>query len=192
MNAGAGRGELSENFEVFLARHCAPVLLKIKPAALVPERALPRRCEWPRLREHGIHMLRLERRGRGAMVLVFCPELISGALSEKRARRALSELGYPVELGWASLVAHLRRRAFSSAEFPHEIGFFLGYPTEDVLGFMGCGRGECKLCGMWKVYGDVERAERLFERYARCRETLLAHVMGGGSLFCNNMPLLTG
>jgi hypothetical protein len=73
-------------------------------------------------------------------------------------------------------------------EFPHEIGFFLGYPPPDVLGFIHHRGARCKLCGPWKVYGDVERAAALFEEYAGCRRRLLEHLQGGGSVFDGELP----
>ena len=32
--------------------------------------------------------------------------------------------------------------------------------------------GNFKLCGCWKVYGNVEAAERTFANYGRCRKFL--------------------
>lgn len=65
-------------------------------------------------------------------------------------------------------VARLMQRISASAEFPHEIGLFLGYPPEDVKGFIECGGRDCKACGYWKVYGDVWKAETLFRKYTKC------------------------
>lgn len=63
--------------------------------------------------------------------------------------------------GLAALLRHLRRRLLWREGFPHEIGLFLGYPPEDVQGFLADpGGGRCKLCGHWKVYHDVEGARR--------------------------------
>ena len=57
-----------------------------------------------------------------------------------------------------------------TAEFPHEIGLFLGYPPEDVKGFMRDPLHGYKYIGCWKVYGDVERARKMFDRYTRCTD----------------------
>ena len=46
----------------------------------------------------------------------------------------------------------LRMRLASGDGFPHEIGLFLGYPVEDVLGFIENAGQNCKCCGCWKVY----------------------------------------
>ena len=53
-------------------------------------------------------------------------------------------------------------------EFPHEIGLFLGYPPEDVQGFIDNKAQHYKLSGLWKVYGDVEKARKRFELYKKC------------------------
>ncbi len=82
----------------------------------------------------------------------------------------LSENGYPGRSLFADL-AHLKARiADRSGEFPHEIGIFLGYPLPDVKGFIEHRGRDCKLCGIWKVYGDEKAAGTLFARYERCRE----------------------
>lgn len=44
--------------------------------------------------------------------------------------------------------------SFRAAEFPHEIGFFFGYPAEDVFAFIREKGHNYKLVGDWKVYGD--------------------------------------
>ena len=64
----------------------------------------------------------------------------------------------------------LVRRLRGSAEFPHEIGLFLSYPPEDVRGFIENRAQNFKRAGLWKVYGDVEQAQRLFARYRKCTD----------------------
>ncbi|HBP24462.1 MAG TPA: DUF3793 domain-containing protein, partial [Oribacterium sp.] len=56
----------------------------------------------------------------------------------------------------------------SSEEFPHEIGILLGYPLEDVEGFICHKKEGCKCVGTWKVYGDVQQAKASFHRFERC------------------------
>ena len=67
-------------------------------------------------------------------------------------------------------------------EFPHEIGVFLGYPPADVQAFCRFGGANCKLCGYWKVYGDVEHARSCFARYDDCRECLCGGIGRGRTL----------
>lgn len=53
---------------------------------------------------------------------------------------------------------------------PHEIGLFLGYPAEDVKGFIENKAASSKCSGCWKVYGDEQTAMNLFEEYRKCTE----------------------
>ena len=60
------------------------------------------------------------------------------------------------------------KRLDEGEEFPHEIGLFLGYPVEDVKGFINNKAARAKCVGCWKVYGDEEKARRLFNQYRKC------------------------
>ena len=54
-----------------------------------------------------------------------------------------------------------------SEEFPHEIGIFLGYPLKDVLGFMGYGNKEFVEVCSWRIYGDKEISQKVYNRFVR-------------------------
>mgnify|MGYP000215834437 CR=1 FL=1 len=58
-------------------------------------------------------------------------------------------------------------------QFPHEMGVLLGYPPEDVEGFI-IYEGKNSLCeGYWKVYAEPQKKLRLFAQYDKARERLL-------------------
>jgi len=175
------------NFEWVLAHHCAPVLLGKKPAALLAEKALPKSAPWALLVSRGFRVLWLNWRGRMELTLVYHPAVLSAALNQDVVRRELAALRYPVDEGLMPMLRFLRRRFSESVEFPHEVGFFLGYPAEDVIGFMQRQQA-CKLSGPWKVFGDEERAAAMFEEHDRCKRTLMHHIENGGSLFAADLP----
>ncbi|MGI6150361.1 MAG: DUF3793 family protein [Christensenellales bacterium] len=177
-------------FEWILANHCAPVLLGKKPAALLAEKALPKPCPWALLKQRGFCVISLSWRGKAPLTLLYHPALLRAVLSQHLVSRKLAAIGYPVEGDWQAHLNFLRRRFDQSWEFPHEIGFFLGYPPEDVIGFME-NRTTCKLSGPWKVFGDVERAQAIFEEYAQCKRILLSHIENGGSILIADPPTLT-
>jgi hypothetical protein len=58
-------------------------------------------------------------------------------------------------------------------DFPHEIGFFLGYPIKDVFGFMGL----CDLPlvgnGPWKMYGKLEASVTTLKEHLAARKSVL-------------------
>lgn len=69
-----------------------------------------------------------------------------------------------------------------SGEFPHEVGLFLSYPPEDVQGFIDHRACDFKCAGLWKVYSDEERAQRLFTRFKRCTEDYCARWQAGSDI----------
>ena len=77
----------------------------------------------------------------------------------------------------------LLERRISCGSFPHEIGIFLGYPLDDVLGFIENKGENCLFCGFWKVYSEPERARRTFEKYVYCRSFLCNKIAGGLDLY---------
>ena len=67
-------------------------------------------------------------------------------------------------------------------KFPHELGLFLGYPIEDMEGFIK-NKGENYLyAGYWKVYQDAEDKKLLFVAYESAKEGLLLLVAHGYSM----------
>ena len=66
--------------------------------------------------------------------------------------------------------------------FPHEIGIILGYPPEDIEGFKRYKGRNFKCCGYWKVYGNAERAQKMFDAYTLCREKLMQALQDGVTL----------
>ena len=102
---------------------------------------------------------------RNALVMLYRRELLEEVLALENVRDILSERGYAFPFGIEDCLGHLRRRFL--VEFPHEIGLFLGYPPEDVRGFLEHRGAKSLAVGYWKVYGNVEKARRAFRRYCR-------------------------
>ena len=66
------------------------------------------------------------------------------------------------------------RAVRAGTDFPHEIGVFLGYPLEDVIGFIR-NKGQCFCClGCWKAYSNEAQARRVFALYEKCRNVYLS------------------
>lgn len=160
--------------EAQVIRQCAPTLAGLKTGNLfaVPcgERAeilaAARRLNQV-LGPKGLRILPVQFRRGKALIYVFRPSRLRRDLQNEIASRVLAARGYPCrepELCVVRLVERLRE----SEEFPHEIGLFLGYPPEDVEGFIENKAGAYKCVGCWKVYGDEVRARRVFCQYKKC------------------------
>lgn len=123
-----------------------------------------------RLADEGVRLAPLAERAGSKMLLVWRPELIEDLLSSGDNRAFLRSQGLPCSAAERLSVALVRRlRAYyaGSAAFPHEIGLVLGYPLEDVEGFIADGGRGARACGRWKVYGDPSAARERFERLER-------------------------
>ena len=91
---------------------------------------------------------------------------MSKLLSSEENRAFLAEAGLPVDSGDAlagAFVGRLRSCYAGRANFPHEVGLMLGYPVEDVRGFMADGGRGAKVVGRWRCY-ELGRAELACKR----------------------------
>jgi hypothetical protein len=100
-------------------------------------------------------------------VLLYSPKTLSEALAGEEAQELLKALGYERPHAADACLEELSRR-FKSDSFPHEIGLFLGYPAEDVRGFVEK-RQDChRIPGArWKVYGDPARSLFIMEAHRK-------------------------
>lgn len=160
-----------------LVRFCAPTLAGIKSANLFS-------CEYTAKAElladvrrlnriltpKGLRLIPLRIRQGKALVYLYRPDRLEKDLHEELCMELLLENGYE-EMNVSGCLGMLRRKLHSQEDFPHKIGLFLSYPPEDVRGFIHNGASRCKMTGCWKVYGDTEKAEKIFRRYHLCRES---------------------
>lgn len=177
-------------FDLLLAAHCAPTLAGIKPANLVScQRSrfpqLPRQLETygRAFAPKDVHFQILCTCPGRYLLLVYRRVLLEHCLAQPEAARLLEQFGYCRDEPLEAKLERLGRRAAGQEGFPHEIGLFLGYPPEDVEGFIRYGGEDCKLCGCWKVYGDVEQASRQFARISQVCRACVRRVEQGETLF---------
>lgn len=175
-----------------LVRHAAPVLLDKKPAALF---TLHRREQGlyaftTALARQGLCVRRMRHQRDRVLLLVYRPAHLAQVLSSPLTASLLRQRGYPAGATLDETLRTLRGRIVKQPDFPHEIGLFLGYPAEDVAGFIRHKGASYKLCGLWKVYSDVDRARALFSEYESCSQRLQRHLNNGGDL--TDLSRLTG
>ncbi|MCR5618090.1 MAG: DUF3793 family protein [Clostridiales bacterium] len=157
-----------------LIRQCSPTMAGIKTGNLLMvdfagrEKIADEVAEFNRNNKgKGIAAVFLGVRNNRAIIYVFRPRLLARDLQDPSARELLFSTGYKgTSIG--ECIVHLRDRLSEGETFPHEIGLFLGYPPEDVRGFIENEGRNFKACGMWKVYSDENRASVLWARYKKC------------------------
>ncbi len=173
--------------EAIMIRHCAPTLAAMKTGSLfscsyatAAEMQSALRYWNRRMKQKGLRMIPLRFRNGRALIYVYRPQQLSQDLQQDSACRLLTERGYPVQAPERCITKLIRRIAVCK-EFPHEIGLFLGYPPEDVCGFIEQ-RTDCKCIGCWKVYGDAAAALRTFAKYQKCTTVYCAQYAMGKPL----------
>lgn len=91
-------------------------------------------------------------------------------------------LGYR-EMDLHSVLQEFSRRYSTymkdKSTFPHEMGLLLGYPLEDVIGFIENNGQDFLYVGYWKVYGEMERQKELFERFDEAKAAIMRMVLQG-------------
>ncbi|MDO4482257.1 MAG: DUF3793 family protein [Bacillota bacterium] len=157
-----------------IVQNCSPTLAGLKTGSMFPfycssgEKLLEDiRGLNKRLVPKGLRVLPLSYRDERALIYVFRPKNLERDLSDSAAADLLKKCGYS-NISTGSCVCELIERFREYGEFPHEVGLFLGYPPEDVSGFIynrACGH---KCVGCWKVYGDEDAAVKTFEKFKKC------------------------
>lgn len=160
--------------EELMVHYCAPTLAGLKTGSMfsceVEDKAALTRglVAYNRiLVPRGLRAVPLRFSDRRALIYVYRPGRLAHDLEKEEARDILAVRRYPVGQT-EQCTAELARRVRLSGEFPHEVGLFLGYPPEDVAGFIRHGARGAKCVGAWKVYGDEKEARRTFRRYEAC------------------------
>lgn len=174
-----------------LIRNCAPTLAGIKVGNLF--NAARQESESPKaimarwravLGGKGLSIVCLKTTPKYLLIYVYRPKQLKMALDHPDARRILCHCGY--RCGDCDKldcqIRQLAERLSRCESFPHEIGLFLGYPPEDVDGFIrNKGRG-CKCVGCWKVYGDADFAQKQFRRFRICTKQYCRRHQAGAAL----------
>lgn len=166
-----------------IVEYGAPTLCGLKPGSLFAPRMDGARLERemealaPGLLERGVRMIRIDA-PRGTLLMLARPAVLEEVLAGREEAAFLQALGYDTSDA-RQAGEQLAQRMEEDRPFPHEVGVFLGYPLEDVVGFIEHDGRDCAAQGAWKVYGDVERAERTFERFARCTQACRQLFDGG-------------
>ena len=171
-----------------LITQCAPTLAGIKTGSLFTSPYTDRkqlnrdlRRLNRMLRSRGLRVIPLRYSQHRALIYVYRPKGLAADLSSEKTRQILQQIGYESVCA-NRCVLELIRRLSLREDFPHEIGLFLGYPPEDVRGFIDNKGAGYKCVGCWKVYGDEQAARETFDRYRRCTNILCSRWQSGVSM----------
>lgn len=162
--------------EEMIVKHCSPTLAGIKSGNMFTCTYQSKEEEMESIRQlnrrlvpRGLRLLPLRFSDNRVLIYLYRPSSLKRDLTDDLAITLLKKEGY-TECDPTSCIIKLISKLRKHSDFPHEIGLFLGYPPEDVHGFVENKAGGYKYSGYWKVYGDEQAARRTFEKYRKCTE----------------------
>lgn len=171
-----------ENIETQLALQCAPLItgLKVSNLLIIPKgnEEVVKRI----LNRTGISFYRLIQTRTKTTFLLFRRNELEEFLSDENVRNVFMKAGYKsLQIGKILRTFSLRYEAYMQGDksFPHEMGLLLGYPVEDVVGFVENNGKNFLYSGYWKVYENQKAKVKLFDKFKVAEETLI-HLLSNG------------
>ena len=168
--------------EYTLGKQCGVTFAGIKPASLFgmkrSEAGKLKGLE-RRFRKRGFSFERMKRNGERVSLYIYHAERLKGVLFDSENKNFLEGLGY--RYGTVSEAVGQLKKRMRGEDFPHEVGIFLGYPLEDVRGFIADPCGGTML-GWWKVYRNAEEKAKTFARFRQCTECICRKLESGQTL----------
>lgn len=169
--------------ETQMALQCAPVLTGLKVANLL----IVSKDDICKVRQilkcSDVSWYILSEWKEKATILLYRREELFAYLMQEGISTRLYDMGYMMKtLDEMLQLFGARYQAYQSGreDFPHEMGFFLGYPKEDVEGFIYNEGRNFLYAGYWKVYDDLKTKISLFEKFEAAKEMMIEFVSKGG------------
>lgn len=155
-----------------IIEHLGPTVLGIKPSELLNVSLYDQRI-WEEFKalyfQHEQLGLKEIRQVNGRQQVIFYHRVtLDTVLREKHNQEFLRTFNFPETYSLDSYLNHVLDKIRSKA-FPHEIGIFLGYPLKDVLGFMKQVPLTYVRTHGWRIYGDAQISDKIYEKYSQAR-----------------------
>ncbi len=159
-----------------MALQCAPVITGVKMSNFLIVTSNDEGKVHAILKQTGIIPYCLYRQHNKISFLLFRFKKLMEYLQDSEVQKFLKRIGYR-DLSLVGILRNFqyRYKAYMNQrkDFPHEMGVLLGYPIEDVWGFMEQNGKNYLYSGYWKVYRDVNEKKKLFAQYENAKEELI-------------------
>lgn len=174
-----------KDIETQIAFHCAPLLagLKMSNLLMLQNKEIDRVTSI--LKQAGISYFIVAVATEKAAVLLFDRHRLESYLQEEKVWEIFRDMGYQNHtMGKILYTFRLRYEKYLlwNQGFPHEMGLLLGYPVEDVKGYILNEGENCLYTGYWKVYGNLTETMALFLQFEKARDVLMEFLANGISI----------
>lgn len=177
--------KIIESVQMQMILQSAPLLKNVKMSSMFTIPIGSDRIVCSFLYRTGIRYHCLCRGAERDIILLYREDQLEEYLNLPQVSEFLSAYGYDGD-SLKGRLRHLGERISwyynQSQEFPHETGVFLGYPLEDVKGFIRFGGKNYSHTGYWKVYDKVEQAKETFRLYDEAKNTAVAEFFAGKTI----------
>lgn len=167
----------------YILQYAGPTLAGKKAGSLfrIPHPLWSREKEALLFLLHTVHLqcIPVQASRQSVLVYLYSPALLNSILTIPENISFLAKLNYAPysEVYLSTLLKKVR----SGQNFPHEVGLFLGYPLQDVQGYIENKGQNCLHNHYWKVYHNVEQAKQMFAAYDACKTRLMNALQAGAS-----------
>lgn len=171
-----------KDIEMQIAFHCAPLIagLKLSNLLMLQSEELDRGTSI--LKRAGISYFVVAVTNGKVAVLLFDRQRLETYLRKEEVWKIFQDMGYQNHVMGKVLYAFRQRYEgylLRNQEFPHEMGLLLGYPIEDVKGFILNEGENCLYTGYWKVYEDLPEKMIVFRQFEKARDMLIGLLSNG-------------
>lgn len=170
------------NIATQLALQCSPVIAGVKISNLL---CIKSNCEKELtdiMKDSGLMIYKLCTGNKGTTYLIYRKSELENYILNEKAKDFLNNEGYK-DFTLDKVLKRFKKRyaAYMALHenFPHEMGILLGYPIEDVKGFIDNKGKDYLYSGYWKVYQNVNEKKEIFEKYDRATEVVINMVSRG-------------
>lgn len=171
-----------KDIEMQIAFHCAPLIagLKLSNLLMLQSEELDRGTSI--LKRAGISYFVVAVTNGKVAVLLFDRQRLESYLRKEEVWKIFQDMGYQ-NYAMGKVLYSFRQRyegyLLWNQEFPHEMGLLLGYPIEDVKGFILNEGENCLYTGYWKVYEDLPEKMIVFRQFEKARDMLIGLLSNG-------------
>lgn len=167
------------DLDSFIIYLISPVITGIKPSSTITlNKDQSRRLEYiydKKLSSIDFEYTKIRSCEKKDLILIYNLNSLSKYLEIESNKKILKDSGYS-NMNIKDMIQKLKFKILDG-EFPHEIGLFLGIPACDVEGFLNCKK--CIHSGYWKVYDNLDIANKLFNLYDLSRNIVIDNTLSG-------------
>lgn len=188
------KGNEVQKLRLQIALQCAPVMKGIKASNIIAVSKEVNKKIQLVLYGTGVTYVTLFENDKKVILFLYREKQLLQYLNKREIQEFLNYYGYEmnqqIEKNACDISNMLKRLAKrlecyygKKEEFPHELGVFLEYPLEDVRSFILYKGKYSLLSGYWKVYSNLEYAEKVFLAYDLAKEEVVKAVIQGKAFY---------